>query len=157
YQTSSGVPGSGNPEYILLNSGVPAGVSGFSNSNDNTLDVDYVRIYSFTTNNGPNIANPGWDTTGSWSLSGSAQYNPGATFGQTGTGDLHIYGGVGEADQTISGLSPNTTYTLTGFAQVGSGSNQGLLGVKNYSGGAGNTSGSVGNTSSAVWVQGAVS
>ena len=158
YTDTTGVPTSANPEYILLNSAVDASKPGTysTSSTANTLDVDYVRIYSYTATPGPAIANPGFDTNTGYTLTGKAAYNVGGGLGQTGTGDLHIYGGAGEADQTISGLSPNTSYTLNGFAEVGTGATTGTIGVRNYSNGAGDTSAPIGSTSQIVWLPGSV-
>jgi regulation of enolase protein 1 (concanavalin A-like superfamily) len=103
------------------------------------MQVDYVRVYSYTATSSPAIANPGFNTTGSWTLSGGANIVTGSTIGYTGTGDLHI-DGVGQANQTITGLSPNTAYTLSGMAVVANGNRAGAIGVRNFSGGAGNVS-----------------
>ncbi len=157
YTTTTGVPGSANPEYILLNSAVDASKPGtYSNSNNNTLNVDYVRIYSYASTPGPAIANSGFDAAGSYVLSGNAAYNVGANLGRTGTGDLHIYGGAGEADQTITGLAPNTSYTFNAYGEVGTGTLAGILGVKNYIGGAGDKSTSIGDPTQIVWLPASV-
>ena len=132
---TTGVPGTGNPQYMLLNSGVQNGQTGsYSNSNNNALLVDYVRVYGYNASAGPTIANPGWNTTGSWSFTNSNAFVvTGGTIGRTGTGDLHIEGS-GEANQTITGLSRNTTYTFSAYGAIGTGSTQGQIGVRNYGG-----------------------
>ena len=99
------------------------------------MDVDYIRVYSAPSTDGPAISNPGFNSTGSWSFTNSSAFiATGGSIGHTGTGDLHVEGS-GEAYQTISGLTANTTYTLSGYAIIGTGSTQGLLGVRNYGGG----------------------
>jgi beta-glucanase (GH16 family) len=127
----------------------PVGVS-------DQMQVDYVRVYGYTATSSPAIANPGFNTTGSWALSGGASVINGATIGYTGTGDLHV-SGVGEAHQTITGLSPNTTYALSGMAVVANGNTAGALGVRNFSGGAGDVSVPAGDPSHVgSWVRSSV-
>jgi hypothetical protein len=132
YSTSgSFVPGTANPQYLLLGSGTTS--SAIDNAADNTLDVDYVRVYGYTPTSGPAIVNPGFEqgTTG-WALSGSAavvNYNQ-----RTGNEQLRMNGGTGYAQQVITGLTPNTTYTLSAWDRVSSGATVARLGVKNYGG-----------------------
>ncbi len=156
---AAGVPAADIPTesmYFLLNSGVAQGeTANYSNSASNELNVDYVRIYTYTPTAGAAIANPGFNASTSYTLSGSAAYNVGTNLSLTGNGDLHEYGAVGEADQTITSLLPNTTYIFGGYAEIGTGTTQGLIGVKNYNGSA-NTSAPIGSTTSITWVQGFV-
>src|SRR5262249_55850773 len=101
--SGSFIPTTSNPQYLLLNSGVQNGqTTNYSNSNNTTLLVDYVRVYSYTATSGPAIANPGFNATGIWTTSGGAAIFTGGTIGLTGTGDLHIETTAGEASQTIS-------------------------------------------------------
>ncbi len=160
--TNSGVPAVSM--YFLLNSGVASGqVNSYSNSNDNELNVDYVRIYSYTPG-GAAIANASFDVSNGaaggnpYTLSGSAAIVNGSTIGLTGTGDLHIYGSPGEADQLISGLTPNTTYTFTGWAEIGSGTTAGIIGVKSFDSNGTVVTSPIGDTgqTSPSWVQGSV-
>jgi beta-glucanase (GH16 family) len=118
------------------------------------MNVDWVHVYQYTASASPAIANAGFNTTGSWTFTDSNAFIvTGGTIGHTGSGDLHIQG-AGEADQTITGLSPNTTYTVTGDAIIGTGSTPGLIGVRYFSGGGGNASANVGSVGS--WAQGSV-
>jgi beta-glucanase (GH16 family)/regulation of enolase protein 1 (concanavalin A-like superfamily) len=117
--------------YLILNSGVDA----LNPPNGNTVfpndfEVDYVRVY---TDKGPGatIVNPGFEQgSDGWALSGSAKvvnYNQ-----RTGSGVLRLDGPSGEADQVITGLTPNTTYTLGGWDRVSYPSAEARIGVRNY-------------------------
>jgi autotransporter-associated beta strand protein len=156
YTSSANVPS--ESMYFLLNSGVASGeVGSYSNSADNELNVDWVRIYTYTTPSGPGVANPSFNTASNYTLSGSAAYNIGTNLGYTGNGDLHEYGAPGEADQVLNGLTPNTTYTFSAFAEVGSGSTLGVIGVKNFDSNNTVISSPIGAvTTPASWVQGSV-
>ncbi len=129
--SGSYVPGTANPQYLLLGSGTTS--SAIDNSADNTLDVDYVRVYGYTPSASPTIVNPGFESGGAnWTLSGSAavvNYNQ-----RTGLKQLRMNGGPGDAEQVITGLTPNTTYTLSGWDRVSSGATVARIGVKNYGG-----------------------
>jgi beta-glucanase (GH16 family) len=120
------------PMYILLNSGISAspGPNG-STIFPNAFEVSYVHVYQG--GGGGTIVNPGFEqgTTG-WTLSGSAavvNYNY-----RTGFNTLRMDGGTGDAEQVITGLTPNTTYTLSGWDRVSYPSAVARLGVKNYGG-----------------------
>jgi beta-glucanase (GH16 family) len=118
--------------YLIVNSGISAspGPSG-STVFPNAFEVSYVHV--FQGGGGGTIVNPGFEqgTTG-WALSGSAavvNYNQ-----LTGFGQLRMDGGTGYAEQVITGLTPNTTYTLRGWDRVSYPSAVARLGVKNYGG-----------------------
>ncbi len=67
-----------------------------------------------------------------WSLSGSAavvDYNQ-----RSGSRAMRMNGSPGTAQQVVSGLSPNTTYTLGGWERVSYPSAEARIGVKNYGG-----------------------
>src|SRR3954462_13241871 len=70
---------------------------------------------------------------GRWTFTGNAFFVDGGTIGRTGTGDLHIEG-AGEASQTITGLSPNTTYTFFGYGAISTGSTTGTIGARSFGG-----------------------
>ncbi len=129
--SGSYVPGTANPQYLLLDSGTTS--NAIDNSADNTLDVDYVRVYGYTPNASPTIVNPGFESgSANWMLSGSAavvNYNQ-----RTGSKQLRMNGGTGYAQQVITGLTPNTTYTLSGWDRVSSGATVARVGVKDYGG-----------------------
>ena len=73
----------------------------------------------------------------------------GTTSPQSGTYCLSFFNG-GSCDQTVSGLTPNTTYTLHGWGKVQSG-NSVAIGVKNFGGTETNTS-----VTATSWTQGNV-
>jgi beta-glucanase (GH16 family) len=118
--------------YLILDNGInstspPNGSTVFPNH----FEVDYVRVYQG--GGGGTIVNPGFEsgTTG-WAFSGSAavvNYNQ-----NTGFNALRMNGGPGNAQQVIPGLTPNTTYTLSGWDRVSYPSAAARLGVKNYGG-----------------------
>ncbi|WP_173112098.1 CARDB domain-containing protein [Paenibacillus qinlingensis] len=90
-------------------------------------DVQLVRIPKY-----PNLAvNSGFENgTNGWSGWGSYQIV--ATNAIGGTHSCKI-SWTGACEQTITGLKPNTMYTLTGWGKVTSG-DMGYIGVKNYGG-----------------------
>ncbi|HEY1686842.1 MAG TPA: family 16 glycosylhydrolase [Tepidisphaeraceae bacterium] len=154
---TSAVPSSSNPEYLLLNSGVQNGqTANYSNSNNNTLRVSSVRAWAYNGPATPALLNPGFEQSGT-AFNGSGQPYGGGSVGnyspRTGKADLRLAGSSGQGDQqTITGLSPNTTYTFSAYAQVDSG-NSAYIGVKNYTGGAGQILQSVSSTTwSQSWV-----
>ena len=120
------------PMYLILDNGIndvspPNGGTVFPND----FEVDYVRVYQG--GGGGTIINPGFEqgTTG-WTLSGSAavvNYNQ-----RSGFDTLRMNGGPGDAQQVITGLTPNTTYMLSGWDRVSYPSAVARLGVKNYGG-----------------------
>jgi beta-glucanase (GH16 family) len=118
--------------YLILNSGISAspGPNG-STVFPNAFEVSYVHVYQG--GGGGTIVNPGFEqgTTG-WALSGSAavvNYNQ-----RTGFGQLRMNGGPGYAEQVITGLTPNTAYTLSGWDRVSYPSAVARLGVRDYGG-----------------------
>jgi beta-glucanase (GH16 family) len=121
------------PMYLLLNSGISAspGPNG-STVFPNAFEVDYVRVYQ-QAGPGATITNPDFEQgTAGWSLSGSAavvNWNQ-----RTGFEQLRIDGGSGYAQQVLTGLAPNTTYTLSGWDRVSYPSAVARLGVRNYGG-----------------------
>jgi beta-glucanase (GH16 family) len=118
--------------YLILDNGIndtspPNGSTIFPND----FEVDYVRVYQG--GGGGTVINPGFEqgTTG-WTLSGSAavvNYNQ-----NTGFNTLRMNGSPGDAEQVITGLTPNTTYTLSSWDRVSYPSAVARLGVKNYGG-----------------------
>lgn len=130
---TSAVPSSSNPEYLLLNSGVQNGqTANYSNSNNNTLQVDYVRVWGYSPSSGIDLPNPGFESTGAFTSpygGGSiGNYSP-----RTGNKDLRLVGTNSGDEYTITGLAPNTTYTFSGFGQANAGNNA-YIGVKDYGG-----------------------
>lgn len=83
--------------------------------------------------NAGSTVNPGFDDslTGWPSIYGGAMYY--TTNQRSGTGALRIVA-TGGAEQTITGLSPNTTYTLGGYVRTTNSADTAYLGVKNYGG-----------------------
>lgn len=127
--------------YMLLNSGVAAGQAGsYSNANNNTLEVDYVRVWGYNAATGPVLANPdfesgstGTNVSGWPSRYGATAPSVVSSNQRTGARALRLRGANTGVEQTISGLQPNTTYTLSGYISASSG-NTGYIGVKNYGG-----------------------
>jgi beta-glucanase (GH16 family) len=67
-----------------------------------------------------------------WSLFGTAQV---VNFNQrSGSRAMRMNGASGSAEQVITGLSPDTTYTLGGWQRVSFPSAEARIGVKNYGG-----------------------
>ncbi|KJL26840.1 Carbohydrate binding domain protein [Microbacterium oxydans] len=80
----------------------------------------------------PGVANGGFENgSAAWSLFGGA--TTGAAGAHSGTKALALSGYAG-AEQTVTGLQPNTTYTLTGWAKAGSSSAPVSVGVKSFGG-----------------------
>ncbi len=114
-------------QYILLNSGIeskspPTTQTSFPNA----FQVDYVRVYDRP--DVPVLHNGGFEETDSrpWKLSGEAHVvTDGAKSGQRA---LRIEAGAA-GEQKVYGLSPNSTYLLSGYAKVISDSGEARLGV----------------------------
>src|SRR5262249_9925687 len=121
------------PMYIILNSGVEAANPPNSYTVfPNDFAVDYVRVYQ-QAGAGATLKNPDFEQgTASWSLSGSAQV---VNFNQrTGDRALRMNGSTGTAQQVITGLTPNTTYTLGGWDRVSYPATEARIGVNDYCG-----------------------
>jgi beta-glucanase (GH16 family) len=120
------------PMYLLLSTGVsqtfpPNGSTVFPNS----FDVDYVRVYQ--RNATPELSYGGFEggDLGLWQGHANAVVttdNP-----HSGTYALRLQGETSSAQQTITGLQPNTMYVLTAYAAAADG-NQGTVGVNGYGG-----------------------
>ncbi|WP_373231214.1 LamG-like jellyroll fold domain-containing protein [Cohnella sp.] len=78
-------------------------------------------------------SNPGFETgsLGVWSSGGSVVNDGNA---HTGSYAVKLTGSSVGANQTVSGLKPNTTYTLSGWAKVSSAGDIASIGVKNFGG-----------------------
>lgn len=121
-----------SPLYLLLSTGVsqqfpPTSASTFPNS----FDIDYVRVYARPAT--PEVLYGGFEggALGPWIGTGSASVtsdNP-----HSGSYSLQLQGQQSAAQQTITGLSPNTTYVISGYVSAAAG-NQGTLGVNSYGG-----------------------
>ena len=120
------------PMYLLLSTAV----SGQFPPNASTVfpgsfDVDYVRVYQRTT--APEVLYGDFEggALGAWIGKDSAQVtgdNP-----HSGSYALRLQGEQSEAQQTIAGLMPNTTYVVTAYAAAAAG-NQATVGVSGYGG-----------------------
>ncbi|RKP54352.1 glycosyl hydrolase family protein [Cohnella endophytica] len=93
--------------------------------------ISIPKIASASTNL---IGNPGFETGSISPWTGAGIYTVVNNNAHTGTYSARVEGTGGNSSfsQTISGLSPNTTYTLTGWFKVASGNVS--IGVKNYGG-----------------------
>jgi len=69
--------------------------------------------------------------TASWTLVGGSLVNSGAQSGNNAFQTSAAFSGV---QQTISGLTPNTQYTLSGWAKVGTAGEAVYIGVKDFGG-----------------------
>lgn len=120
------------PMYLMLNTGVsqqfpPNDATVFPNS----FDVDYVRFYQRTAT--PELSYGGFEggNLGLWQGYANAivtSDNP-----HSGGYALRLQGQTSLAQQTITGLQPNTTYVLTAYVAAADG-NQGTVGVNSYGG-----------------------
>lgn len=118
------------PLFLLLSTGVsqqfpPTSATTFPNS----FDIDYVRVYQRTAT--PEVLYGGFEggALGPWIGTDSALVtsdNP-----HSGSYSLRLQGEQSAAQQTIIGLSPNTTYVISAYLAAAAG-NQGTLGVNSY-------------------------
>jgi Fe-S cluster biosynthesis and repair protein YggX len=81
------------------------------------------------------VGNPGFEsgTLGAWSTWTSAATIV-ANNARSGTYATRLSGSVVGVEQVISGLSPNTSYTLKGWGRVGTSGESVLIGVKEFGG-----------------------
>jgi Carbohydrate binding domain len=79
------------------------------------------------------VSNPGFE---SGALSPWTSWNNSVVTGSShsGTYSMKVGTAAGSGEQTITGLSPNTTYTLTGWTKVSATSVESRIGVKSYGG-----------------------
>lgn len=120
------------PMYLLLSTAV----AGQFPPNSSTVfpgsfDVDYVRVYQRTTT--PEVLYGDFEggALGPWLPTDTALVtsdNP-----HSGSYSLRFQGQQSEAQQTIAGLQPNTTYIVTAYAAAAAG-NQATVGVRGYGG-----------------------
>jgi beta-glucanase (GH16 family) len=120
------------PLFLMLNTGVsqlypPNGSTVFPNS----FDVDYVRVYQRTAT--PELSYGGFEGGGLGLWQGYANAIVTTDNPHSGTYALRLQGQTSSAQQTITGLQPNTTYVLTAYATAADG-NQGTVGVNGYGG-----------------------
>ncbi len=112
-----------------------AGQTGYSTITVNAGNGPVSGSGSFTlTVNAGSFHNGGFeaDTSGTgWNRYGGAQV---VSSGQRSGSRALLINGSGGAEQVITGLSPNTTYTLGGYARVTSAGVPADIGVKNYGG-----------------------
>ncbi len=118
---------------VNINSDVAVDLAGNNNVLSNTLSINYVAE---TTPQASNLViNPSFeDGSSPWTTAwNSAVENNDAYEGSSAVrvGDA---GNNGSAEQIISGLSANTTYTLSAYAKVASSGGTINIGVKDYGG-----------------------
>ncbi|QGQ98097.1 hypothetical protein EHS13_26020 [Paenibacillus psychroresistens] len=83
---------------------------------------------------GPNkVVNPGFESGALTPWANWQTASVVASNARTGTKAVQLNGGPGSAEQIITGLQANTTYTLTGYLKTPTGQEV-RLGVKNYNG-----------------------
>lgn len=119
------------PLFLLLSTGVsqqfpPTSATTFPNS----FDIDYVRVYARTAT--PEVQYGGFEggALGPWIGTDSALSNDNP---HSGSYSLRLQGQQSAAQQTITGLTPNTTYVVTAYVAAAAG-NQGTLDVNSYGG-----------------------
>lgn len=106
---------------------VPAGQSGGTSK---TVELVLNVVRSQVTVN--YVKNPGFESgASSWTSYGSVQVATGGA--RTGSRAAQISGGDSAFEQVVSGLKPNTTYSVKAFARLTSG-NQLVIGAKDYGG-----------------------
>ena len=79
------------------------------------------------------VQNPGFET-GVLSPWGSWNNSVVASSAHSGTYSMRVGRAAGSGEQTIYGLSPNTSYVLTGWVQTSKSTVAGRIGVKNHGG-----------------------
>lgn len=132
----------GTEQYAVISStSYTAGTVTFTTGNTNTTATIYlykpsgsVSAYGddFTIEASP-LRNGGFETgfLSPWTNWNTASVVAGNA--RSGNYALKLNGGPGSAEQVVT-LSPNTTYTLTGFAKTASSSEPVQIGVKNFGG-----------------------
>ncbi len=91
--------------------------------------------FVLSTTNGASFHNGDFEESpagNGWSLYGSAKIA--TTDQRSGTKTARIDNGVGGGEQIVTGLLPNTTYVLAGWAKTTTTATQARIGVKNYGG-----------------------
>lgn len=120
------------PHYILLNSGVASDVPpSQATIFPNAFEVDYVRVYQRPDR--PVVHNGGFehDSLAPWNRWGQVLL---VAYQARGGRQALRVDGPSTAEQKLSGLKPNTTYLLSGWAKLLTASGDVRLGVKNYGG-----------------------
>lgn len=119
--------------YMLLNNSISAvRPPNASTMFPNALEVDYVRVYKRTA--GPNIDNGGFEggDLGLWTRTNTADVV--AENAAEGAYALQTTGATSTIQQTITGLSPNTSYVITAWDKVSGPGNGARVGVKDTGG-----------------------
>ncbi|MBW8817387.1 MAG: carbohydrate binding domain-containing protein [Streptomyces sp.] len=93
------------------------------------------NIGAYNGTGGNLVSNAGFETgsLSPWTLSGSGSAVV-ASNARTGTSSLQTGASASGVEQALTGLSPNTTYLLTGWAKVANAGETLAIGVKNYGG-----------------------
>lgn len=123
----------GDSMYMLLNNAISAvRPPNASTVFPNALEVDYVRVYKRT--GGPIIENGGFEggDLGLWTRASTAEVVAGNA--QEGSYALQTTGATSSVAQTITGLSPNTSYVVTAWDKVSGPGNGARVGVKDSGG-----------------------
>ncbi|WP_017257161.1 family 16 glycosylhydrolase [Pedobacter arcticus] len=124
------------PFYIILNQAGGAGWPGPITNADLpfSMQVDYVRVYKVSAPSNPGFESGSLGAWGAWQPSGTASVV--STDVRSGTKAIKETGGQTSIEQVITGLSPNTTYTFSGYAKVAASGQSVIMGVKAYGGSA---------------------
>ena len=124
-----------SPLYYILDTTV-GGVTGNpdgSSSWPQLLEIDYVRHYPLTSSPG-NVVDGGFEIgrAGPWTLYGTSSVVSSGF--QNGSHALRLVGGSTGAEQTVVGLTPNTSYTLTASTRMSTVGENVYIGAKNFGG-----------------------
>jgi beta-glucanase (GH16 family) len=124
------------PFYIILNQSGGAGWPGPITDADLPfyMQVDYVRLYKLSV-----AANGGFESGslspwGAWQPAGNATIVSDNV--HSGTKAVRLQGGETSVEQTITALTPNTTYVVGAYAKLANTGGGVTIGVKGYGGSA---------------------
>ncbi|MFC5665220.1 carbohydrate binding domain-containing protein [Kitasatospora misakiensis] len=125
-----------HPSSPAIRAGAVIGNNGGQDAFGNTVSATAApNIGAYNGTGGNLVANGGFETgsLSPWTLSGGGSAVV-ASNARTGTSSLQTGASGSGVEQALTGLSPNTTYLLTGWAKVANAGETLAIGVKNYGG-----------------------